>query len=162
MIQPRTDDGDDLFDVGCAGRITSFAETDDGRYMLTLTGISRFKIKQELPQQSGFRCVVPDFTDFHHDLQGCGGLNLDRTKLLVLLKDYFKAEGLSCKWDMVKSASDDTLITVLAMVCPFGTAEKQALLESIDSAARANLFMAMLEMAVLEQRDSDDSDCQCH
>ena len=165
MIQPRSDDAGphDLYDVGCVGRINSFHETNDQRYMITLTGITRFRVVRELPQRDGFRMVEPDFTSYHeHDQKACCSSVLDRTRLMGLLKEYFHAEGLSCNWDNVKNASDDTLITALTMVCPFEAPEKQALLEAPDTASRGTIFLAMLEMAVMEAQAGDDTSSQCH
>lgn len=165
MIQPKGDDAhpDKLFDVGCAGRINSFHETDDGRYLITLAGVCRFRVTSELPQQDGFRRVTPDFTPFIHDLNSANDLNLDRTRLLVLLKEYFHAEGLSCSWEHVKNASDDTLMTALSMICPFDSHEKQALLEAHDAIARGKTFMTLLELAVMQGRSAETQGTfQCH
>jgi Lon protease-like protein len=155
MVQPK---GDGFFGVGCAGRINSFHETNDGRYLITLAGLVRFGVGTELPQQNGFRIMQPAYTLYEHDFGPPPPAVLDRGRLMGLLKEYFKAEGLSCNWDQVKSASDDTLITALSMVCPFDVAEKQALLEAVDSAARGAMFLTMLEMAVLAGKQANDDD----
>ncbi len=171
LIQPRGQIPDDvretephdLFTIGCAGRINSFHETDDGRYLITLAGLCRFKLTHELPQKNGFRRAEVRFQDFAHDLTLPTNPVMDRTRLLALLKEYFHAEGLSCNWEQVKNARDDTLITALSMICPFRENEKQALLEAIDPPARAHVFMTLLELAVLEDRARDgDHPFQVH
>lgn len=164
MIQPQDDDSNALYQMGCAGRITSFTETEDRHYLITLSGMTRFRIKTELPQMNGYRRVTPDFTAHYADLSECPGARVDKTRLLALLKEYFKAEGLSCKWQSIHDADDVALITTLAMVCPFSSSEKQALLEAPTAAARAETFITMLEMAVMSCQHGDDelSDPRCH
>lgn len=164
MVQPQENETrpDELFTIGCAGRINSFHETDDGRYLITLAGLCRFRIMRELPQQSGFRRAQVVFDSFATDLAPDHTSLLDRTRLLALLKEYFKAEGLSCNWENVQSASDDTLITALAMVCPLSSPEKQALLEAADTGERGTIFMTLLELAVLQERQGQGETSQCH
>ncbi len=156
MIQPRnrapeaSGKGGDgaLFETGCAGRITSFNETDDGRYLIGLTGISRFNITRELDMKHGYRRIAPDWTAYQADRNPAGCLDLDRQKLKIMLKDYFALQGIDCDWDAVDGASDQKLITCLSMICPFESSEKQALLEAACCRSRAVLFMGMLEMAI--------------
>lgn len=144
MIQP--DETGELYKVGCAGRITSYNETADGRYEIVLTGVTRFKIEEELGQKSGYRRANVGWADFKDDLEPMGCLDMDRNKLKNLLKDYFHHQGLTCSWDAVDNAGDEKLITSLAMICPFDAHEKQALLETPCCKARAKLFMTLLEM----------------
>lgn len=164
MIQPQDDDSNALYQTGCAGRITSFTETEDGQYLITLSGITRFHIAAELPQLHGYRRVTPDYDAYAADLSACPGAKVDKTRLCSLLKEYFKAEGLSCKWQSIQDADDVALITTLAMVCPFSASEKQALLEAPNAAARADTFITMLEMAVMACScgDDEESDPRCH
>jgi hypothetical protein len=145
MIQPRTDGT--LYDVGCAGRITTFDETADGRYLVSLSGIIRFRVVRELEQKNGFRRVQPDWTQYERDMNAGATLDLDREKLLSLLENFFDQHGLSCDWSVVKDTPDDRLMTCLSMVCPFEAGEKQALLEAGCCGERARLFMTMLEIA---------------
>lgn len=146
IIQPRR--GEDLFQTGCAGRITEYSETDDGRYEISLRGICRFDITKEEPLSSGgFRSVRPDWSRFARDLDAATELNIDRKKLFSLLRSYFDMEGMDCNWSAVDSASDDKLMTCLSMVCPLDSGEKQALLEAACCKTRADLFMTILEMA---------------
>lgn len=158
MIQPRGGDGDTLYRIGCGGRITSFAETDDGRYLITLTGVSRFSIDEELPQVSGYRRVRPDWSGFERDCGPETCIDLDRAALKDVLKEYFGREGMACDWEAIDSAPDSKLMTCLAMVCPFEPKEKQALLETVCCRERAQKFVTMLKMAV-----HDKGECGgCH
>lgn len=152
MIQPRPgQDSDvsepDIYDVGCAGKITIFNEMPDGRYEIKLSGISRFRVKKERRTNAPYRVVKPDWSPYEDDLIKSTCLNLNRDKLLSLLKTYFAGEGMECDWGAVESATDGKLITCLSMACPFEAGEKQALLEAPCSKTRADKFMAMLEIA---------------
>lgn len=158
MIQPR--DGGlgqhpPLYDVGCAGRITSFTETDDGRFLITLTGVCRFRIGDELATTRGYRRMVADWSTFATDQAEDGPCTLDRTHLDATLRAYFKQQGISANWDSIAQAPLDRLITSLCMTCPLGAPEKQALLESPDLNARARLLLALVEMAVHQGGDSE-------
>jgi Lon protease-like protein len=150
MIQPRLNGPDltDLYDTGCAGRIKSFSETDDGRYMITLTGLSRFRVEEELPQVNGYRRVRPDWTPYKKDFDLRECLDLDRDKLRAMLRGYFEMNDLSCDWETIDGASDASLITCLSMICPFDPGEKQALLEAPCGHTRAEKFMMLLKMAL--------------
>ncbi len=148
MIQPREIGSAELYDTGCAGRIVSFEETDDGRYLINLKGVSRFNIKKETDGKEGFRNIQANWAVFENDLLPTDCLDIDREQLTNLLQTYFEQQGLSCDWEAVKEAPDDRLMTCLAMVCPFEPQEKQALLEARGCTARAELFITMLDMAV--------------
>ncbi len=144
MVQTREDGS--LYKIGCAGRITSFNETHDGRNEIVLTGVCRFKIDDELGQKDGYRRVKADWSEFKRDTEPMGCLDMDRGRLKKLLKNYFEQQGLTCSWDAVDNAADEKLITSLAMICPFEAKEKQALLEAPCCKERARLFMTLLEM----------------
>lgn len=144
MIQ--TQENGAVYAVGCAGRIVAYQETTDGRYEIVLQGVSRFRIAEELDQKNGFRRVRADWSDFAHDMEPLTCLDMDRDKLKSLLKSYFEKQGLTCSWEAVDLAADEKLITSLAMICPFESSAKQALLEAPCCKERAKLFMAMLEM----------------
>ncbi|MFA5593173.1 MAG: LON peptidase substrate-binding domain-containing protein [Micavibrio sp.] len=144
MVQTR-DDGS-LYTVGCAGRITSYNETADGRYEIVLTGLCRFRIDDELAQRNGYRRGAAAWDEFTHDMDRLDCLGMDRDRLKTLLKNYFEKQGLTCSWEAVDLAADDRLMTTLAMVCPFDSKEKQALLEAPCGKERAKLFMTLLEM----------------
>lgn len=156
MIQPRDGGAGNhppLYDIGCAGRITSFSETEDGRFLITLTGVSRFRIAQEMATTRFYRRVVADWTGFAADLNDDAPCDVDRARLDGLLRAYFKQQGISANWESVAQAPLDRLVTSLAMICPFDAPEKQALLESPDLNARAQLLLALVEMAVHEDGD---------
>ncbi len=152
MIQPREDGS--LYHVGCAGRITGWQETADGRYEIVLTGVSRFRLEAELEQRSGYRRAKVLWDSYPRDLEKMDCLDMDRDKLKANLKRYFEKQGLTCSWDAVDLAADDKLITALAMVCPFDPKEKQALLEAPCCKERAKLFMALLEIECTGDCDS--------
>ncbi len=134
--------------VGCAGRIVSFNETEDGRLLLALSGVCRFEIGRELDlAQGGYRRVSSLFAPYRADLDHADELvELDRERLMAALAAFFRSRGLSTDWDAVKQAGDLNLVTSLSMMLPFGPAEKQALLEAADTTARAKLLVAFLEM----------------
>jgi uncharacterized protein len=145
-----------VYRTGCAGRITAFSETDDGHYMLTLLGVARFDVREELPPHNGYRRVRADWSRYAADLcEGDGGA-LERDRLLTMLKSYFKLHGLSADWDAIRQTPDERLVTSLAMICPFEPSEKQALLEAPDLAERARMMTAIIEMAVLDRPKDGD------
>lgn len=162
MIQPRTCGGP-LYDIGCAGRISSFAEAEGGRYLITLTGVCRFKITTETTGTTPYRTAAPDWGGYAADLEkppAC--IDVDRARLCCLLRSYFTQQGMSCDWEKVDLARDMDLLTALAMICPLKASEKQALLESPDIRTRTELFMTMLDMAVkLPVSEASDSDGGC-
>lgn len=154
MIQPRENtDRPALYDIGCAGKITEFSETKDGRYLITLTGICRFKIAEELPTTTPYRQVRTDWKPFEKDIETSTCLGLDRKKLHTLLQSYFSSQDMKCDWSKIEETTDGKLITCLSMICPFDAKEKQALLEAPCCKTRAESFMTMLEMAVKERKD---------
>jgi Lon protease-like protein len=140
--------------IGCAGRIVSFSETEDGRLLLALSGVCRFEIVRELePAHGGYRRVSSVFSAFRADLDSPREeeIELDRERLMAALAAFFRGRNLSTDWEAVKKAADANLLTSLSMVLPFGPAEKQALLEAADSTARAKLLIAFLEMNAFAQ-----------
>jgi len=158
MVQPRDDGADDgvrepggaeLYHTGCAGRIVSFSETDDGRYLITLAGLIRFGIARELALHHGYRRVAPDFGAYRGDLGDDRG-QIDRSRLLGALKAYFTTSNLDGDWATIEAAQDQQLVTSLAMSCPFAASEKQALLEAKSLVERAETMTAILELAALE------------
>jgi Lon protease-like protein len=149
MIQPRDDAAHPaLYQTGCAGKITMFEETKDDRYLITLTGISRFNVRDELELRRGYRRVVPDWSPFAHDFEELKCLDIDRGVLKEMLVDYFSQQGIQCDIAAVDSAPDEKLITCLSMICPFDASEKQALLEAKCCRERARKFMTLLKMAL--------------
>ena len=144
-----------FYQVGCAGRISSFSETDDGRYLISLNGVCRFSCKEELPLLDGYRRIVPDWQDFQGDLTPVDEGQFDRGHLLEILRHYFKMFGIVVDWNAIQSTTDEMLIASLTMICPLEPNEKQALLEAPDLKVRAELLTALLEMASLPQGEAE-------
>jgi hypothetical protein len=140
----------EVYPTGCAGRITSFSETEDGRFLITLTGLCRFRIAEELPSVSGYRRVVPHWNEFSRDLRSERDPAFDRERLIRGLRSYFDRHQIKAEWNAISSVPGERLVTSIAMVCPFEPSEKQALLEAPDFEARARLLIAIVEMAVLD------------
>src|SRR6266478_9142438 len=140
-----------VYPTGCAGRITSFSETEDGRFLITLTGTSRFRIREELPLLEGYRRVAPEWREFARDLESEDEPGFDRDRLLRGLRAYFQHHQISADWDAITSVPGERLVTSIAMICPFEPSEKQALLEAPDLEERARLLTAIVEMAALNQ-----------
>ena len=157
MIQPdptvpEADTGPGLFHVGCLGRLTSFSETDDRRYLITLTGVIRFAVAGEIGMRRGYRRMRTEFAPFVADLDlEPRAIGVARDKLLAALRAYFSQRGFDANWDAIKRLPDDMLVITLAMVCPFEPAEKQALLEVPSDAERASTLLTLLQMGALAQ-----------
>jgi len=153
MVQPSnpgsSGDNPPVYPMGCAGRITSFAETEDERFLITLTGTCRFRIRDELPLLEGYRRVVPEWSEFARDLGSEDEPAFDRERLMRGLKGYFQQHQISADWGAINSVPGERLVTSVAMVCPFEPSEKQALLEASDLNERARLLTAMVEMALM-------------
>jgi uncharacterized protein len=154
MIQPEDEDADlagnpGLCRIGCAGRITSYAETPDNRIHITLTGIARFVIVKEIDAKTAFRQVVADFTPFASDLASDDKAeNVDRSGLLKVFRDYLAANDMSADWEQVNAASTETLVNTLSLLAPYAPRDKQALLEAPDLKSRADVLIALTEMAL--------------
>ena len=151
MIQPDesrrdTPSGPALYKVGCLGRLSSFSETDDGRYLITLTGVIRFAVQVELEVRRGYRRVRADLPRFQDDLVEGRAEPIDRDGLLGALRAYFQAHGFDANWDAIDEMPDSALVNTLSMVCPFEPPEKQALLEAVTDGERAGALLALLEM----------------
>lgn len=144
--RPETPTGPALYRVGCLGRLSSFSETEDGRYLVTLSGVSRFAVQVELELQRGYRRVRADLGRFAGDRSEAEGGGIDRDSLLAALRAYFATQGFDANWDAIEEIDDAGLVTTLAMVCPFEPSEKQALLEAETPANRATALLALLQM----------------
>jgi Lon protease-like protein len=160
MIQPNAPDGAEgttspIFNVGCAGRITSFNETEDGRFLIGLTGVCRFTVAQELPLEKPYRQVIADWKKFTSDMDPPEDSDIDRKRLATVLQHYFKLQGIAADWNAVQNTPNDLLISSLVMICPLAPNEKQALLEAPDLHTRADMLMALLEMASLPQNEAE-------
>lgn len=136
-----------LYQVGCAGRLSSFSEREDGTYAITLAGIARFRVLRELEPMRGYRRVMPDFTAYAGDLAEPDSFPIDREALLIALRRFFSQRGFEARWDAIEQMDDETLIITLSMICPFAVAEKQALLEAATLPQRAHTLLALLQMA---------------
>ncbi|MEM1409737.1 MAG: LON peptidase substrate-binding domain-containing protein [Pseudomonadota bacterium] len=160
MVRPRHDDDVNpvLYEVGCAGRITSFMETGDGRFLLTLTGVSRFKIVGDELLPGGFRQAQIDWAPFAADLAGQQEENSQlRDRVIELLMQYLEEVGLSADWDSIEGASAESIINSVAMTCPFEPDEKQAILEAASIEHRGETLIALMAMAIAKKKqDLDD------
>ena len=142
--------------VGCAGRITSFNETSDGRYLITLTGICRFNVTGELQVKTPYRQVRADFAPFEADLHAPDpAADFDRHGFLDALRPYLEHRGLNVDWDTAEAAPQEALINSLAMALPFEAPEKQALLEAQTLDARATALTALLRIEAAANDDDD-------
>jgi Lon protease-like protein len=152
MIQPTESEASGLppalAKVGCAGRIVSYQETDDGRYMIALAGICRFRILEELLVKTPYRQVKPDYMPFYGDLGSDMTDEFPRERLIAALKTYLAQNDLKADWRSVVNAPPETLVNALAMLCPFEPPEKQALLEARGWPERVDTLIALLEMSV--------------
>ncbi|MFV1440062.1 MULTISPECIES: LON peptidase substrate-binding domain-containing protein [unclassified Phaeobacter] len=151
MIQPfpsKTGDSS-LHSIGCAGRVTQFSETEDGRYLITLSGVSRFRIKTEINGFTPYRRCDVDWDGFHRDL---GRVEADddfnRARFLELLERFFESRNLSTDWDALKDAEDELLINSLSMMLDFDPEDKQALLEAPCLATRRETLITLIEFAL--------------
>lgn len=141
--------------IGCAGRITSYAETPDGRYLITLTGACRFRVGAELPVRTPYRQVRADFAPFEPDLRPLEeGSSAGRPALLEALKAYLEHRGMDVDWRMAREAPLEALVNSLAMALPFDPAEKQALLEAADLEARRTALTALLRIDAAADDDN--------
>ncbi|MGI9522299.1 MAG: LON peptidase substrate-binding domain-containing protein [Hyphomicrobiaceae bacterium] len=160
MVQPKSSDDSDeespidtrapLKDVGSVGRITAFQEQDDGRMVISLTGVSRFRTVEEHVTDQLFRLFSVTYEEFANDLQsGVGENEVDREKLLEVLRGYLSARNLQADWQAIDNAPTELLVNSLSTISPFGPEEKQALLEAKDLKSRAEALatLALMEMA---------------
>lgn len=150
MIQPLAAEGlagdPPLYDTGCAGRISRFEETPDGRFLISLKGVCRFDIAEELAPHEGYRRVQADWSHYERDREQAHQSCLDRSRLFPALRGYFKLHGIEADWEMLGEAPDERLVTCLSMICPFGAPEKQALLEAAKLDERAEILTTLIEM----------------
>lgn len=165
MIQPSLDgavrkDGEpQICEVGCLGRVTSLAETGDGRYLIVLQGVCRFRVTSELSVRTPFRqCRIVSFEGDLNEEQGTGEIN--RPALLKTFRAYLEANGLDADWESVSRAENTMLVNALSMMAPYGAAEKQALLEAPDLKSRAETLIAITEMALAREQDDFGSSLQ--
>lgn len=152
MVQPNETfppirDEPGIHSVGCAGRITQFAETGDGRLLITLTGICRFRIREELAAATRYRQCSVAFDDFYSDLDATAGEeDVDRDSVVRMLHAFAETNRVTLDWAEIEKAPNEALVNALAMMSPFGTVEKQALLEAETLKARAEVLVALAEI----------------
>ena len=147
--------------VGCAGRITAFSEGDDGRLLLSLTGIARFQLAHDVASEQPFRLCQPNFAPYTADFTwGHGEEDVDRPRLLTTLKAYLVANKLSADWERIDGASNERLVNTLSILSPYGPEEKQALLEAPDLKARAEALVALAEMELAAPNDGSGTSLQ--
>lgn len=159
MVQPAEAQAEEsegepnVYPTGCAGRMTHFEETDDGRFILSLRGVCRFRSTEEVPTTRGYRRCAVDWTSFRDDLQAQDDISIDRERLIAAVRRYFTAKGLEANWEAIETAKNEYLVTSIAMLCPFDPSEKQALLEAQNLIARSELLTTIVEMAALDNSD---------
>lgn len=152
MIQPdplaaALATGPGLYRIGCLGRISAFSETDDGRFLITLCGMIRFAVIEELPLCRGYRRVWADCAAYAADLAPAEAeLGIERAALLTALRGFFARRGIAANWEAIRQMPDAALVVTLAMACPFEVAEKQALLEAPSARHCAAALLALLEI----------------
>ena len=150
-----------LFKVGCVGRITQLAETGDGRYLLQLTGVARFHVEEELHVGTAYRQCRVSFVPFADDFVARKGEDaVDRKALLEALSAFLKANKLKTDWQGVESAPNEALVNALAMMSPYGAAEKQALLEAPDLKTRADMLVAITEIELAKKNTDGETPLQ--
>ena len=164
MIQPEIEDASGLprlFQVGCCGRITQFAETGDGRYLVQLTGVCRFRVVEEVVVDTPYRqCRIsahPFAIDF---TPRAGEDDVDRPGLIVTLKAYLEANNLQADWDAIRDAPNEALVNALSMMSPFDVREKQALLEATSLKERADILVAITEIELAKQGSGPETSLQ--
>ncbi len=164
MVQPDKrlgsgDTGPGLYRIGCLGRITSFNESEDGRYLITLSGLIRYTINEETQGERGYRRVRAGFGGFAADIhEPRPALPFERKDILQALARYFAHAGVEANWDAISAMPDPALVTSLCMACPFDTEEKQALLEAKDDAERARALLALLEINAFDDGHEEDDE----
>jgi len=148
-LNPKNDDKPNLYRTGCMGRITAFNETEDDRFLIMLTGICRFDVVRELPEENGYRRAIVDYSGFADDQEPESGNQIDRKRLLDVLQLFIQQNAIDVEWKAVTALADEQLVVSLAMTCPFAPNEKQALLECPSLAERSRVLTALLEMTLL-------------
>jgi Lon protease-like protein len=150
-----------LFRIGCAGRMTQLAETGDGRYLIQLTGVARFRIEEELNVATAYRQCRVSYVPFADDFIARKGEDkVDRKALLEALSAFLKANNLKTDWEGIENAPNEALVNALAMMSPYGTAEKQALLEAPDLKARAEVLIAVTEIELAKKTAGGETPLQ--
>lgn len=146
MVQPFGENS--LHQIGCAGRVSAFSETQDGRYMISLSGVSRFRLEGRVDGFQSYTRHEVKWDEFNDDLKSEDEIDYDRESFFTLLHKFFDATELATDWESLEQAEDEMLINSLAMLCPFEPEDKQALLEAPTLAARQTILITLLEFAL--------------
>jgi Lon protease-like protein len=150
-----------LFKIGCVGRITQFAESGDGRYLIQLTGIARFEVEEELRVATAYRQCRVTFSNFRDDfIARKGEEEVDRAELLKTLNAFLTANDLKADWQGIEEAPNEALVNALAMMSPYGAAEKQAMLEAPDLKRRAEILIAVTEIELAKRQSPGEGSLQ--
>ena len=166
MIQPDVAHGGRadkpaLYKIGCVGRITQLAESGDGRYLIELTGVARFRVEQELAVKTAYRQCRVTYAPFADDFVARKGEDkVDRDAVLTALRAFMKANKLEADWEGIDQAPNEALVNALAMMSPYGAAEKQALLEAPDLKTRAELLVAITEIELAKKNTEGEPQLQ--
>ncbi|MGH6725542.1 MAG: LON peptidase substrate-binding domain-containing protein [Pseudolabrys sp.] len=159
--QPGRADEPPLYKIGCVGRITHLAESGDGRYLIELTGVARFRVEQELPVNTDYRQCRVTYAPFADDLIARKGeAAVDRAAVLTALRAFMKANDLKADWEGIDQAPNEALVNALSMMSPYGPAEKQALLEAPDLKTRAELLVAITEIELAKKNTEGEPQLQ--
>lgn len=161
MIQPYDEaderqiaDGTEIYKIGCVGRIVEFAETGDGRYLVSLQGVIRFRVAEEVGMFDGYRRIKPDYSEYLDDMDDSEDISIpvlkDRDHLMSTMEQYFDQKGISADMESIEEAPDTILVTSLTMSCPLDPRDKQALLECPDTFERGQLLTSLFEFAIQE------------
>jgi Lon protease-like protein len=165
MIQPRESGPDDtavqeppVYAVGCLGKITAFQEMEDGRFVITLTGVRRFRVEEELMERTTpYRLMRVSYAGFERDLEAETLDSLDRDLLMSKIRAYVDLQGYSVDWDAIEATDSETLIDLTATLAPFEPSEKQALLEAESLTHRADIVLTLLDMAIADSKGPSGS-----
>ncbi|ODS01149.1 peptidase S16 [Methyloceanibacter methanicus] len=170
VVQPSGDTGSaespegksfPVRNIGCVGRITAFNETDDGPEIISLTGISRFALGDEIASDMPFRIFTANFMPYADDfIQDLGEDDVDRVRLLATLRRYLETNGLHADWDRINEAANEQLVNTLSILSPYGSEEKQALLETASLKDRADALVALAEMELAARDDNSETSLQ--
>jgi Lon protease-like protein len=159
--RPGPEERPNLYKVGCVGRITQLAETGDGRYLLQLTGVARFRVEEELAVSTSYRQCRVSFVPYVDDFVPRKGEDeVDREALLKALTDFLKANDLKTDWEGIENAPNEALVNALAMMSPYGSAEKQAMLEAPDLKTRAEILVALTEIELAKNNSQGETPVQ--
>ena len=161
VARPGAPDKPALYHVGCVGRITQLAESGDGRYLIELTGVARFRVEDELPVSTLYRQCRVTYAPFLDDFVARKGEEaVDRQALLAALRGFLESNDLKADWEGIDKAPNEALVNALSMMSPYGTAEKQALLEAPDLKTRADILVAITEIELAKKNTEGEPQLQ--